>query len=272
MDRRWKAVAKTGEAKPHVPRTSVVVEQIHDFQAGCRGCGQRDVASIASSGAKLIKPRLVSTTIDSRHGRAAPIAHKLLTRGVWFLLSLVVIGFGAMAWRFWFGLGATTHMNNDLWGFWIAMDVGSGIALAGGGFVGMRDLSRLPSRSAITCWLDRAGRAHCSATRSTYPDCSPTSASGGSCRSPCCRSCWQGNRVLFEVGMCVMIYLTVQYAELTPIICERLLGERWFARWPRVLRLTQFVEARAQRDHARPACAWACASARSTSRRSATCW
>jgi Ni/Fe-hydrogenase subunit HybB-like protein len=29
--------------------------------------------------------------------------------------------------------------------------------------------------------------------------------------------------VLFEVGICVMIYLNVQYAELAPIICERLL-------------------------------------------------
>lgn len=34
--------------------------------------------------------------------------------------------------------------------------------------------------------------------------------------------------------MCVMIYLNVQYAELTPIICERLLGEKWFQRFPRI--------------------------------------
>jgi Ni/Fe-hydrogenase subunit HybB-like protein len=48
---------------------------------------------------------------------------------------------------------------------------------------------------------------------------------------------WQGNSVLFEVGLCVMIYLNVQYAELVPIVCERLMRERArfgrLARWAR---------------------------------------
>ena len=35
---------------------------------------------------------------------------------------------------------------------------------------------------------------------------------------------WQGNSVLFEVGMCVMIYLTVLYIEFVPIVCERFMG------------------------------------------------
>jgi Ni/Fe-hydrogenase subunit HybB-like protein len=35
---------------------------------------------------------------------------------------------------------------------------------------------------------------------------------------------WQGNSVLFEVGMCVMIYLTVLYIEFVPIVCERFIG------------------------------------------------
>jgi Ni/Fe-hydrogenase subunit HybB-like protein len=52
---------------------------------------------------------------------------------------------------------------------------------------------------------------------------------------------WQANSVLFEVGICVMIYLNVQYLELTPVICQRLLGERWMLRWPRLHRMTQFT-------------------------------
>ena len=32
---------------------------------------------------------------------------------------------------------------------------------------------------------------------------------------------WQGNSVLFEVAMCVMMYLTVLYIEFLPIVCER---------------------------------------------------
>jgi len=37
-------------------------------------------------------------------------------------------------------------------------------------------------------------------------------------------SMWQGNSALFEVGMCVMIYLTVLYIEFLPIVCERFIG------------------------------------------------
>ncbi len=53
---------------------------------------------------------------------------------------------------------------------------------------------------------------------------------------------WQGNSVLFEVGMCVMIYLNVQYAELTPIACERLLGEGWVRRWPHLHGMIERVQ------------------------------
>ena len=37
---------------------------------------------------------------------------------------------------------------------------------------------------------------------------------------------WNGNSVLFEVGMCVMCYLNVLYAEFAPIFCERADGRR----------------------------------------------
>jgi len=37
-------------------------------------------------------------------------------------------------------------------------------------------------------------------------------------------SMWQGNSALFEVGMCVCIYLTVLYIEFLPIVCERFMG------------------------------------------------
>jgi Ni/Fe-hydrogenase subunit HybB-like protein len=35
---------------------------------------------------------------------------------------------------------------------------------------------------------------------------------------------WQGNSVLFEVAMCVTIYLNVLYIEFMPIVCERFIG------------------------------------------------
>jgi Ni/Fe-hydrogenase subunit HybB-like protein len=42
---------------------------------------------------------------------------------------------------------------------------------------------------------------------------------------------WSPNSALFEVGMCVMLYLTVLYLEFAPIVCERLIDDR---RWPAV--------------------------------------
>ena len=41
---------------------------------------------------------------------------------------------------------------------------------------------------------------------------------------PMLPSMWQGNSVLFEVGMCVMVYLTVLYIEFLPIVVERFKG------------------------------------------------
>ena len=41
---------------------------------------------------------------------------------------------------------------------------------------------------------------------------------------PMLPSMWQGNSVLFEVGMCVMVYLTVLYIEFLPIVAERFNG------------------------------------------------
>ena len=49
---------------------------------------------------------------------------------------------------------------------------------------------------------------------------------------------WSPNSALFEVGMCVMCYLTVLYLEFMPIVCERLFGED---RWPKLRQLAGVV-------------------------------
>src|SRR4029077_5091784 len=73
---------------------------------------------------------------DAPHDHAAPVRRTLNTPGVWALLCIVLTGVGFGLYRFIFGLGASTNLDQQHpWGLWIAMDVGSGIALAGGGFV-----------------------------------------------------------------------------------------------------------------------------------------
>jgi Fe-S-cluster-containing dehydrogenase component/Ni/Fe-hydrogenase subunit HybB-like protein len=209
--------------------------------------------AIASPGGGVVSAMGISATAPPARARrachdehqhkheAAPVRRRLLTPGVWLLISLVLLGLVAFAWRMIFGLAATTHLTQQRpWGLWIAMDVGSGIALAGGGFVACaifhilhRQRYHMLARSALVCAL----------LGYTFYVPGLLADLGKWWKLPITMlpTCWQGNSVLFEVGMCVMIYLNVQYAELTPIICERLLGESWFKRWPRLYRLTQLV-------------------------------
>ena len=157
------------------------------------------------------------------HG-AAPVRRKLLTPGVWALLALVLAGLAFGLYRFIFGLAAATNLDQEHpWGLWIAMDVGSGIALAGGGFVTAalvhifhREHYHSVARSALLTAL--LGYTF------YVPGLLADLGRWYNLWHPTIPTMWQGNSVLFEVGLCVMIYLNVQYAEILPIICERWMG------------------------------------------------
>lgn len=173
------------------------------------------------------------------HARPAPVDAPLLTPGVWLLVVLATVGMGFWLYRMVMGLGATTNLDQQYpWGLWIAMDVGSGIALAGGGFVSAaifhifhRHRYHMLARSALLTAL--LGYTF------YVPGLMADLGKWWNMPIVMLPPMWQVNSVLFEVGMCVMIYLTVQYLELTPIICERLLGADWPTRWPRLRRFLQ---------------------------------
>jgi Ni/Fe-hydrogenase subunit HybB-like protein len=122
------------------------------------------------------------------------------------------------------GLGAVTNLNNQYpWGIWIAIDVACGVALAAGGFT-------------------TAALVHIFHQEKYHPVVRPallTALLGYTfvviglladlgryynVWHPMIPFMWQGNSVLFEVGICVMIYLTVLYIEFVPIITERFKG------------------------------------------------
>ncbi|WP_428937945.1 4Fe-4S dicluster domain-containing protein [Fontivita pretiosa] len=177
----------------------------------------------------------------THHDHAAPINHPLNTPGVWVLAILVLTGVGFGLYRFFVGLGASTNLDQQHpWGLWIAMDVGSGIALAGGGFVTAalvhifhREHYHSIARSALLTAL--LGYTF------YVPGLLADLGRWYNIWHPILPSMWQGNSVLFEVGICVMLYLNVQYAELTPIICQRLLAEAWVQRRPWLHRLIKFI-------------------------------
>ena len=144
------------------------------------------------------------------------------------LITGVILVGGAviLALRFTYGLVATTNLDNNYpWGLWIGFDVMSGVALAAGGFVtstavyifGMKEYKPIVRPALLTGFLGYflvvlglladLGRPW----RLPYPfikQAGPTSP-------------------LFEVALCVSLYLTVLFIESTPPVLERLGLKKW---------------------------------------------
>ncbi len=137
-----------------------------------------------------------------------------------FIAGIILAG-GAiiLGIRFTQGLAATTNLSNTYpWGLWIGFDVMSGVALAAGGFVtstavylfGMKEYKPVVRAALLTGFLGYflvvlglladLGRPW----RLPYPfikSPGPTSP-------------------LFEVSLCVALYLTVLFIETTPAVFE----------------------------------------------------
>ncbi|HRX86893.1 MAG TPA: Ni/Fe-hydrogenase cytochrome b subunit [Phycisphaerae bacterium] len=168
----------------------------------------------------------------SDHHPPQPINQKLLTPGAIVLLVLTGIGLCFAAWRFIFGIGSITNLDyQHPWGIWIAIDVATGVALAAGGFttaalahIFHREHYHAVVRPALlTAMLGYTfvGMGLMVDLGRYYNIWHPAIM-------------WSGHSVLFEVGMCVMCYLTVLYIEFLPIVCERFMGDE---RWPRLSRV-----------------------------------
>lgn len=157
-----------------------------------------------------------------------PLSHRphrvtkpFFTFGTLTLLMLMGIGFSFGITRLFLGLGSVTNLDNhNPWGIWIAFDVACGVALAAGGFLtallveilGRRRYESLLRPALLTAFLGYLWVAialafdlgrYWNIWRPLFN--------------------WQGNSVLFEVGMCVTFYLIVLTIEMSPSILEGLL-------------------------------------------------
>jgi Ni/Fe-hydrogenase subunit HybB-like protein len=105
------------------------------------------------------------------------------------------------------GLAAVTNLDNQHpWGLWIGIDVASGVALAAGGFTtsALAHIFGMLGYTVVAIGLAvDIGRSWAIWYPMIY---------------------WQPNSVLFEVAMCVVIYLHVLYIEFIPIMAERFKG------------------------------------------------
>jgi Ni/Fe-hydrogenase subunit HybB-like protein len=155
---------------------------------------------------------------------AAPVEKKFFTRGMLLLTATMALGLGCGAYRMLFGLEASTALNNQYpLGLWIGVDVATGVALAAGGFTTgalVYIFNREHFHAIIRPALLTAMLGY------TFVGVGLMFDLGRwyNIWHPSVPFMWQGNSVLFEVGICVMIYLNVLYAEFAPIVLERFIG------------------------------------------------
>ena len=169
----------------------------------------------------------------SGHLEPAPYERKLLTPGVMALIALAAIGGIFGLYRFVVGLQDSTNLTQEYpWGLWIIADI-SFIALGAGGFttaaiahVFHREQFHALARPALVVAL----------LGYTFASCALLADLGKyyNIWHPILPQCWQGNSALFEVGMCVMCYLTVLWVEFIPAVCERFVDD---LRFPLIARL-----------------------------------
>jgi len=154
--------------------------------------------------------------------KPAALSGKYFSIGTIVLVLLALNGMAFLAIRFFSGLGAVTNLDNQYpWGLWIGVDVAAGVALAAGGFttaalghVMHREHYHVIIRPALlTAMLGYTFVALgvCVDIGRWYFIWHPLVM-------------WNGTSALFEVGMCVMIYMSVLYIEFLPIVTERFIG------------------------------------------------
>lgn len=151
------------------------------------------------------------------------IKHKFFTPGVVVLILIALNGIVFLMGRFFFGLGAVTNLNNQYpWGLWIGVDVAAGVALAAGGFTTAalgHIMHKNEYHAIVRPALLTAMLGYTFVAFGVFVDIGrwyyiwhPLIM-------------WNGNSALFEVGICVMIYLSVLYIEFLPVITERFIGK-----------------------------------------------
>jgi octaheme c-type cytochrome (tetrathionate reductase family) len=161
--------------------------------------------------------------MTGHHEQAAPLQEKFLTPGVMVMLALMAIGGAFTLVRFGFGIGYVSNLNNQFpWGIWVAVDVATGVALAAGGFttgliayIFNRDQYHAVIRPALLT----AMLGYTFVVLGLLVDIGRY----WNITSPIFNH--NPNSVLFEVAMCVMIYLHVLYIEFIPVVIERFKGK-----------------------------------------------
>lgn len=157
------------------------------------------------------------------HEISLPVKFPFVTRGVRVLMIVAGLGLLAYIYRLVVGLSATNLDNQYPWGIWIAIDVATGVALAAAGFT-VAALAHIFHREKYHNLVRPALLTAMLGYTFVVVGLLADLGRYYNVWHPLLPGMWQGNSVLFEVGMCVMIYLSVLYIEFVPIVTERFKG------------------------------------------------
>ena len=145
---------------------------------------------------------------------------KLFTPSTVVLLLIMAVGGLAALYRVFFGLGASTHLNNTWpWGLWISFDVLGGVALAAGGFViggTVYILNWKKYEPIVRPAILNAFFGYALAATSITLDI------GVPWRIWHPLVMWQVNSIMFIVAIHVVLYTTTLATESSPLIFEKL--------------------------------------------------
>ena len=151
--------------------------------------------------------------------KASPLNRKFWTPGVYVMLVFMIAGFLAIIARFTGGIGYVSNLSTARpWGLWVGVDVATGVALAAGGFTtaalahifGRHSYEPIIRPALLTAMLGY-----------TFVVLGLLVDIGRSWAIWKPIFFWNTNSVLFEVAMCVMVYLHVLYFEFIPIVAEQ---------------------------------------------------
>jgi Ni/Fe-hydrogenase subunit HybB-like protein len=153
---------------------------------------------------------------------ARPVEGRFLTPAIKIMLVLWALGTVAVLYRFTYGLGAATAMNDGYpWGLWIAFDVVVGTGLASGGYA-----------MALLVFVFNKGRYHPLVRPALVTSFLGYSVAGVAVafdlgrwwnmwRIPLSPLDWNGTSILLEVALCMMAYSGVLFVEIAPALLER---------------------------------------------------
>ena len=156
----------------------------------------------------------------SVHASPAPVDRPFWTPGAFVQLALMILAGFFVLGRYYGGLAAVTNLSQTHpWGLWIGVDVATGVALAAGGFTtaalahifGRHYYEPVTRPALLTAMLGY-----------TFVSIGLFIDIGRSWAIWKPIFFWNTTSVLFEVAMCVVIYLNVLYIEFIPVATERL--------------------------------------------------